>query len=107
MAAKSLRVGLVERPPLASGDEKELGCGQRRATPVGVFAIMDMHGDGTEIEYAELLEADYTGIVAEFQTGSATTVLEASIDAWETAESHTEPITSTQRTNIVAREVGT
>jgi hypothetical protein len=101
MATATLRVGPLYGPLVAGVDQRIQGAGAHGATMIGVYAIVDMHSDGTEIRKFEMLEADYAGIVAEWTTGSLTAVFAASLATEIAADSHTEPINATQRTNLV------
>jgi len=90
--------------PFVGGvDQRAQGTHAHAATSVGVRAFVDMHNDGSEIRVFEFLEVDHAGIVAEWTTGSATTIIEAAITAALAAESHTEPMSATQRTNLVKK----
>ena len=59
---------------------------------VGIVAFLDLDNDGRRIHPAVLLFATYAGLEAEFDAGSATTVLDSSIDTHLAALSDTETL---------------
>jgi hypothetical protein len=101
--ARTLKVQPIYRPQV-SGEEKLIGAHAHAATPVGVRARVDMYDDGSEVRWWEFLESDHAGIVAEWQAGTATTIVEAAITAALAADSHTSPYSSAQRTNLVRND---
>jgi len=82
-----------------TGTESEQGCGPAAAENA-IEVLVDVHEDGRVLEWLTLLESDYTGIVAEFTTGSATTLLNSSTDTELAAFSQTDHLSSTQRSNL-------
>lgn len=66
----------------------------------GLIVRVDLDGDGQRVTELELLEADYSGLIAEFETGSATTVLDASIATAVAAHTQDDPLSTTQRSYI-------
>lgn len=66
----------------------------------GLVVSVDLDNDGQRIAQLELLEADYTGLIAEFETGSATTVLDASIATAVAAHTQEDHLSATQRSYI-------
>lgn len=101
--ARTLKVQPIYGPAVAGVDEKLVGAHAHQATPIGVRAVVDMHDDGSEVRMWEFLESDHAGIVSEWQTGTATTIVEAAITSALGSDSHTEPYSSTQRTNLVRK----
>lgn len=68
---------------------------------VGLRIVLDHDGNLSRLATAELLFADYAGLEAEWEAGSATTVLEAAIQTWYTANSFpTDHMSSTQRAKV-------
>ena len=61
-----------------------------------LVVTIDLDADGRRLHKARLKESDYAGLIAEFETGTATTVLQSSIDSYLAGLSDDEVLTSTQ-----------
>lgn len=66
----------------------------------GLIVTIDLDGNGYRTAQIELLEDDYSGLMAEFATGSATTVLNASIATALAAHTQDDPLSTTQRSYL-------
>lgn len=65
-----------------------------------IVVTMDLDGDGTRLVNVTLDEADHAGLIAEWETGTATTVLSAAIDAELALISDPDELSTAQRAFI-------
>lgn len=94
MAAKVLS---VERPK----NWESIDGVRTQLTPAAhLVAVLDIDNDGRRIETFVLQEADYTGLISEWETGTATTVLDGAIDTVLAARSEDEPLSSAQKSYL-------
>lgn len=75
-----------------------------------LIATVDLDDDGRRIVQVLLKESDYTGLIAEWNTGSATTILEGALDVEIPAINEGDEIpadfmTATQKTNVIRKSV--
>ena len=68
---------------------------------VGLRLLLDYDGDWARLTEVVLLFADYAGLETEWEAGSATTVLEAAIQTWYTANGFpVDHLSGTQRAKV-------
>lgn len=96
MAAKVIGV----RPKLENDSSASPSCMGGAVEAAGLIVTIDLDGNGYRIAQLELLEDDYSGLMAEFAAGSATTVLDASIATALAAHTQADPLSSTQRSYL-------
>ncbi len=84
------RVANIEPYYTASAGSDNNGTAAR----VGLVVELDIDDDYRRIHPAVLLFADYAGLEAEYDAGSATTVLDSSIDTYLAAMSDPDPLPS-------------
>jgi hypothetical protein len=94
MAAKILAVSPLYAPATSAS------AAPNAVSMVGVLVRLDLDNNGRRVVDRPLLETVYAGLVAEFNTGSATTVLDASIATDLATIANTDTISSTQRAYI-------
>lgn len=92
------------RPPHSTGPEYLQGIGPEEDLDVIEF-LVDLYGDGTILLWMEAAEADYTGLIAEWVAGSATTILESAMQTEIQAFSFTDRLSATQRANVPGKAV--
>ena len=74
-----------------------------------LVAVVDMDDNGRRIYSILLKESDYTGLIAEWTTGSATTIAENAVETEiaalvEGTDVH-DMMTSTQKANLIRKSV--
>ena len=63
-----------------------------------LLVTVDYNNDGRRVAQVQLAFADYAGLQAEWEAGTATTVLEAALDTWLGATGFgTDPLTTAQK----------
>jgi len=66
---------------------------------------VDLDNDGRRVATLKIAEGDHAGVIAEYETGSSTTLLEAAIDTEVAALSDVDELSSTQKTNLIGKAV--
>lgn len=66
----------------------------------GLVVTVDLDNDGLRPADLHLLESEYSGLIAEFETGSATTILDASIATALAAHTQEDSLSATQRSYL-------
>lgn len=70
-----------------------------------IRAEVDLDNDGRRRAVLTIQEADHAGVIAEYEAGSATTLLEAALDTEVAALSDVDELSSTQKTNLIGKAV--
>jgi hypothetical protein len=102
--AEVLNVRRKMVPPHSTGPEWYQGMGTPENTNTIEF-LVDLHEDGSVQVWLEAHESDHTGIIAEWNTGSATTLIEAAMVSEIQSYSQTDHLSATQRTKLPGKKV--